>query len=112
VINQTPIRGQRIANAATALGDGVGSALAQPFIVMRNDHQDALGMGLAVGEYAPFGKSADEIRSLWQWVAAKLNGDVHASESVAADESLDAAELDAALFLPAPLAPAMIASAI
>ena len=29
---------------------------------MRNDHQDALRAGLAVSEYAPSGKSADEIR--------------------------------------------------
>ena len=43
-----------------------------PFIVMRNDHQDALGTGLAVTEYAPSGKSAEEIRGLWQWVSNKL----------------------------------------
>jgi chromosome partitioning protein len=42
--------------------------------VMRNDHQDALAAGLAVTEYARFGKSADEIRDLWQWTQAKLNG--------------------------------------
>jgi hypothetical protein len=40
---------------------------------MRNDHQDALRAGLAVGEDAPSGKSADEISRLWQWVAARLN---------------------------------------
>jgi chromosome partitioning protein len=77
VLNQTPIRGQRIANAANTLGgDGaldLTHVLAQPFVVMRNDHQDALSAGLAVGEYAPQGKSADEVRSLWQWVEAKLN---------------------------------------
>jgi chromosome partitioning protein len=77
VLNQTPIRGQRIANAASALGSGGGldltDVLAQPFIVMRNDHQDALSAGLAVSEYAPQSKSTDEVRSLWQWVEAKLN---------------------------------------
>jgi chromosome partitioning protein len=77
VLNQTPIRGQRITHAATALGDeaalDLAGVLAQPFIVMRNDHQDALSAGLAVGEYAPAGKSADEIRGLWQWVETKLN---------------------------------------
>ena len=66
VLNQTVIRGQRIANAATALGDKaareLGEALAQPFITMRNDHQDALSAGLAVSELAPGSKSADEIR--------------------------------------------------
>ena len=76
VLNQTPIRGQRIDNAATTLGEeaalDLADVLAQPFIVMRNDHQDALSAGLAVSEYAPTGKSADEIRGLWQWVEAKL----------------------------------------
>jgi chromosome partitioning protein len=54
ILNQTPIRGARITNAATALGDEaaleLADVLAQPFIVMRNDHQDALAAGLAVGE--------------------------------------------------------------
>ena len=31
-------------------------------------------------EYAPSGKSADEIRGLWQWVEAKLSGGVTADE--------------------------------
>jgi chromosome partitioning protein len=78
VLNQTPIRGQRIDNAATALGGkttlDIADVVAQPFITIRNDHQDALRAGLAVGEYAPSGKSADEISRLWQWTAAKLNG--------------------------------------
>jgi chromosome partitioning protein len=36
--------------------------LALPAIVLRNDQQDALGVGLGVTEYAPRGKSAEEIR--------------------------------------------------
>ena len=84
VLNQTPIRGQRINSAMSALADeaalDLGNVLAQPFIVMRNDHQDALGAGLSVGEYAPASKSADEIRGLWQWVEARLNGGVAAGE--------------------------------
>ena len=72
ILNQTPIRGQRLSNAANALGDeaalDLAGVVAQPFIVMRNDHQDALSAGLAVSEYAPASKSADEIRGLWQWV--------------------------------------------
>lgn len=78
VLNQTPTRGQRLDNAATALGGkatlDLADVLAQPFIPMRNDHQDALRAGLAVSEYAPSGKSADEISRLWQWVAVRLNG--------------------------------------
>lgn len=76
VLNQTPIRGQRLSGAAATLGEeaalDVSDVIAQPFIVMRNDHQDALGAGLSVIEYAPTSKSADEIRGLWQWVETKL----------------------------------------
>jgi len=78
ILNQTPIRGQRLTGAATALSDeaalDLDGVVAKPFIVMRNDHQDALSAGLAVNEYAPGSKSAEEIRGLWQWVEAKLNG--------------------------------------
>jgi chromosome partitioning protein len=77
VLNQTPIRGQRVSNAAIVLGEelahDLSSVVALPYVVMRNDHQDALGMGLSVVEYAPTSKSADEIRGLWQWVETKLN---------------------------------------
>jgi chromosome partitioning protein len=77
ILNQTPIRGQRLNNAATALGDAaahdIEDVVAMPFIVMRNDHQDALSAGLAVTEYAPASKSAEEIRDLWQWIEARLN---------------------------------------
>ena len=77
VLNQTAIRGQRITNAAGALGEqaalDLADVLALPFIVMRNDHQDALSAGLAVSEFAPGSKSADEIRGLWQWVETRLN---------------------------------------
>ena len=84
VLNQTPIRGQRVSNAATSLADeaalDLAGVVAQPFIVMRNDHQDALSGGLAVSEYAPASKSADEVDGLWQWVEKKLNLFVLADE--------------------------------
>ena len=87
VLNQTPTRGQRVHNATSALSGeaalDLADVLAQPFIAMRNDHQDALGVGLAVGEYAPSGKSADEIRDLWQWIETRLNGGVAAGEQPA-----------------------------
>jgi chromosome partitioning protein len=94
VLNQTPFRGQRINNAAATLGDDaaldLSGVLALPYIVMRNDHQDALGAGLAVSEYAPTGKSAEEIRDLWHWVEKRLTGapaheqpaDLHAEPGV------------------------------
>jgi len=88
VLNQTPIRGQRLTTAATALGDeaalDISGIVAQPFIVMRNDHQDALSAGLAVCEYAPAGKSAEEINGLWRWVEAKLNGSLSVRHEVLA----------------------------
>jgi chromosome partitioning protein len=77
VLNQTPIRGQRVGTAATSLCERAARELADVVapacIAMRNDHQDALAAGLAVSEFAPWGKSADEIRLLWQWVDARLN---------------------------------------
>lgn len=88
ILNQTPIRGQRLTTAATALGDeaaiDIDGVVAKPFIVMRNDHQDALSAGLGVTEYAPTGKSAEEINGLWQWVEAKLNGGVAVRHEVLA----------------------------
>jgi len=80
ILNQTPIRGNRIGAAATTLSDDAGfdlaDVVAKPFIMMRNDHQDALAAGLSVGEYDPQGKSAEEMRSLWRWTETRLNCDV------------------------------------
>ena len=50
VLNQTPPRGCRLSEAATSLNSlGV---LALPYVGQRNDHQDALGAGLGVTEFA------------------------------------------------------------
>lgn len=108
VLNQTPIRGQRIDNAASALAEeaalDLSEVLARPLIVMRNDHQDSLASGLAVSEFAPNGKSADEIRGLWRWIETRLeleattnvlidqvistaNGMLHVAAELSADES-------------------------
>src|SRR6187200_2895808 len=66
----------RLAGAENALGDeaalDAAEIVARPLIVMRNDHQDALSAGLAVCEHAPGGKSAQEMRALWQWVESQL----------------------------------------
>jgi chromosome partitioning protein len=70
VLNQTPARGVRLSEAATSL-NALG-VLALPFIGQRNDHQDALGTGLGVTEYARGGKAAEEIHALWSWVAKKV----------------------------------------
>ena len=67
VLNQTPARSYRLSEAATAL-NALG-VLALPYIVQRNDHQDAFGAGLGVTEFASDGKAAEEMRGLWQWVS-------------------------------------------
>jgi chromosome partitioning protein len=70
ILNQTPPRGGRLSEAATSL-NSLGH-LALPYIGQRNDHQDALGTGLGVTEFAPQGKAAEEIRALWRWVSQQI----------------------------------------
>jgi chromosome partitioning protein len=70
VLNQTPPRGCRLSEAATSLNSlGV---LALPYLGQRNDHQDALGAGLGVTEFAREGRASDEVREVWRWVLKKL----------------------------------------
>lgn len=66
VLNQTPPRSYRVRD--TAEGLSVLGLIADTNIVMRNDHQDAIGVGLGVTEFNPEGAAADEIRRLWQWI--------------------------------------------
>lgn len=73
VLNQTPPQSYRVRDAAedlVALGilPGVN-------VVLRNDHQDALGAGLGVSEHNPTGKAAHEICALWRWTADRLGAD-------------------------------------
>ena len=70
ILNQAPSRSNRVSEAAIALG--AAGVLALPYIVQRNDHQDALGVGLGVIEYDPHGKAAEEVRELWRWVSKSL----------------------------------------
>ena len=70
VLNQAPVRGQRLGHVATGLSE-VGT-LALPYIALRNDHMDSLAAGLAVSEFAPNGIAAAEIRALWAWSKHKL----------------------------------------
>ena len=72
---------RRIAEAAIALNSA--GLLALPYIVQRNDHQDALGSGAGVTEYLPDGKAAAEIRDLWRWVWTKLTEESIAHERTA-----------------------------
>ena len=70
ILNQSPARSNRVCEAATALN--TAGVLALPYIVQRNDHQDALGAGLGVTEYDSHGKAAEEVRGLWRWVWKSL----------------------------------------
>src|SRR6201981_2048462 len=70
VLHQTPPRGCRLSEAARSLNSlGV---LALPYVGQRNDHQDALGAGLGVTEFAQEGRASEEVRELWRWVLKKL----------------------------------------
>jgi chromosome partitioning protein len=70
VLNQTPPRGCRLSEAATSLNSlGV---LALPYVGQRNDHQDALGVGLGVTEFAQDGRASQETSELWRWILEKL----------------------------------------
>src|SRR6516162_5098814 len=73
VLNQAPPRGYRLSEAAAALN--AAGVLALPYIVQRNDHQDALGAGFGVTEFAPEGLAAQEIVGLWQYVWKKMTAE-------------------------------------
>jgi hypothetical protein len=86
VLNQAPAGSYRPSKAAATL-NALG-VLALPYIVQRNDHQDAIGAGLGVSEYAPSGKAANEMRALWGWVKHKLNDEaLIATQEVAAADT-------------------------
>jgi chromosome partitioning protein len=104
VLNQAPIRGgHRITDATSALDSDaprdIAEVLAQPFIMMRNDHQDALAAGLGVCEFDTDGKSAQEIRSLWRWTAGKLAGDHVLHEASELKDASEHAEVEFPIML-------------
>jgi chromosome partitioning protein len=70
ILNQAPPRGYRLSEAAAALN--AAGVLALPYVVQRNDHQDALGAGFGVTEFAPDGLAAQEILGLWQFVWKRM----------------------------------------
>lgn len=69
VLNQAPPRSYRVRD--TAEGLKVLGLLADVTVVLRNDHQDAIGTGQGVTELNPEGPAADEIRRLWQWITER-----------------------------------------
>jgi chromosome partitioning protein len=66
VLNQTPPRSYRVRE--TEEGLKVLGVLADVRLVMRTDHQDAVGQGKGVTEFNPGGQAATEMRQLWAWV--------------------------------------------
>ena len=70
ILNQCPPRSPRVNE--TIAGLGLLGIVADATIVMRTDHQDAIGLGLGVTELNPEGAAANEIRTLWTWIERKL----------------------------------------
>jgi chromosome partitioning protein len=75
VLNQTPPKSYRVRD--TAEGLKVLGMLAEVNVVMRNDHQDAIGSGQGVTEFNPEGAAAEELRRLWAWVDNRTKGLPH-----------------------------------
>jgi chromosome partitioning protein len=76
VLNQTPPRSYRVRE--TEEGLKVLGMIADVKLVMRADHQDAIGQGKGVTEFNSEGRAAAEIRQLWAWVASRTKTARHA----------------------------------
>jgi chromosome partitioning protein len=76
VLNRCPaarvVRMQDAARAVSLLG-----ALAEPLMVQRTDHVDAMGFGIGVTEHDPSGKAAEEVRKLWSWAKNRMKDTSH-----------------------------------
>jgi chromosome partitioning protein len=75
VLSQAPPKSFRVRDSAEGLR--MLGMLADVTIVMRNDHQDAIGSGQGVTELNPTGPAADEIRRLWSWIDNQTGGQAH-----------------------------------
>lgn len=75
VLSQCPPRSGRVDE--TRAGLSALGLIAEPPIVSRADHQDAMAAGLGVTEFNDAGAAAAEVRRLWQWIDAKLEGKRH-----------------------------------
>lgn len=47
--------------------------MAEPALLQRVDHQDAVAMGRGVTEPAPGGYAAAEIHALWAWIDRRIS---------------------------------------
>jgi chromosome partitioning protein len=70
VLTQCPPRSARVDE--TRAGLGALGLIADPPIVSRADHQDAMAAGMGVTEFNGEGAAAGEIRQLWNWIENKL----------------------------------------
>ena len=70
VLTQCPPRSARVDE--TRAGLAALGLIAEPPIVSRTDHQDAIAGGMGVTEFNGTGAAAGEIRQLWQWINKKL----------------------------------------
>jgi chromosome partitioning protein len=70
VLTQCPARSSRVEE--TRAGLAALGLIAEPPIVSRADHQDAMAAGMGVTEYNDTGAAAHEIRQLWTWIDNKL----------------------------------------
>ena len=71
VLTQCPPRSTRVDE--TRAGLAALGLIAEPPLVSRADHQDAMASGMGVTEFNPSGAAASEIRQLWSWINNKLN---------------------------------------
>ena len=71
VLNQCPPTPRSFRSTEASAGLQLLGVLA-PLVTQRADHQDAIAAGQGVTDYAPAGKAADEIRTLWNWIAHRL----------------------------------------
>ena len=71
VLTQCPPRSKRVEE--TRAGLAALGMTADPPIVSRADHQDAMAAGMGVTEYHPTGEAANEVRELLSWIEKKLD---------------------------------------
>ena len=77
-----PPRSYRVRDAAEGLA--VLGVVPDVNIVLRNDYQDAVGLGKGVTEFNPQGQAADEIRRLWTWVDKRVRASAIGDKRLAA----------------------------
>ena len=70
VLTQCPSRSARVDE--TRAGLAALGLIAEPPLVSRADHQDAMAGGMGVTEFNETGAAANEIRQLWNWIENKL----------------------------------------